>query len=118
MQSAKEPFTTAYYLNYLPKEDFENIFNDKHFRQHSLKVLVETLIDSAIFEKADNKIHSELLISLFIDAKKQTSRFGTSFNMLGRCSKEELENSLKPYTKILDENIYEQLINAIINDSK
>lgn len=118
LQSAKEPFTTAYYLNYLSKEDFENIFSDKYFRQHSLKVLVEMLIDSVIFEKADNKIHSELLISLFIDAKKQTSRFGTPFNMLGRCSKEELENSLKPYTKILDENTYVQLINTILNDSK
>lgn len=94
LRSSPENPGQVYYLSYLPPDEFEKLHTDAQFRQFTLGYLLKTLFNAAMIEHGT--VDLKALISFIETAAEQKTDDGKPFNMLRRCTADELNRALEP----------------------
>lgn len=84
----------AFYVSFLPADEFERLHEDPHFRQFTLGYLLKMLFDAATTEHGT--VNLDALISDIEAAANQKTDSGKPSNMLRRATVEELHAALEP----------------------
>jgi NAD-dependent SIR2 family protein deacetylase len=93
--------SSAYFIEYLPPDEFEKLHENLAFREKSLDSLLALLFH---ISSENRKVDFTKLIKVFELATKQISNSGKPFNMLKRCTVEEFIKTINPFL-----NYYKEL---------
>lgn len=105
----------AKYINWLPDDEFDVLWNSPIVKNSSLESLLKTIFESA--KTDDCKFNDKEFVNLLKSAYGQTSNDGRPLNHLSSCSKEELLDVLRKVSKDLSEEEIVSIVERFFNQN-